>query len=106
MTVLAACVFGVKQLGSAQTTGLEQIERQAVSTWRPSQVGWNQGLWVPARAIDLSERIHKVLPTEGWSWALLQPAPHALSALSGLKPLSELRGYDQQGLGLPIEVSE
>lgn len=102
--VLAVTMLGLKQLGQRQIETVEQMSEQAAQTWRPTDLGWQSDLWVPERHIDLAERIHQVLPTEGLGWALLQPAPHALSTWSGLKPLSELSGYERGGLGLPIEV--
>lgn len=107
MGVLAASLLGLKQWFAQQHQVLQQTQAQHDLAWQSEDAGWQANLYIPdavQSAQQTRDQINRWLPIQGAQWAALQPAPHALSHLSSLKPFADLRGYSRDGLGMPVRV--
>lgn len=108
--LLALMVTGGMSLAGAQSDTLRTRANDNLAQWQRPDQGWGDAdvpLYInqfgdPEARIESALARH--LPTQGAQWAVIQPLPHALSYLSGLKPFSELRGYRRGGLGIPVEM--
>ena len=110
MGAVAALVSGALKLAAEHQRQLSKHQSRAVTVWTPTQLGWGSDenpLYVPdsgAPEAQIHNELTSTLPVSGVQWSALQPLSHSLSYLAGLKPFSELRGYQRSGLGLPIRI--
>ena len=112
--VVIACVtalaLGLKQMAAQQAEVLRGLAAKDEIAWQIKPGTWNDQAEAiyranPTRSTEtLTQKIDRWLPVHGADWALLQPLPHALSYLSGLKPLKDLVGFQRSGLGIPVQV--
>ena len=107
---VTALALGLKQMAAQQAEVLRGLVAKDEIAWQIKPGTWNgqtESIYRanPTRSTEtLTQKIDRWLPVHGADWALLQPLPHALSYLSGLKPLKDLAGYQRSGLGIPVQV--
>lgn len=111
---MIACItglaLGLKQMADQQVDILRGLAAKDERAWQVEPGTWNgqpESIYRanPTRSTEtLTQKVDRWLPVRGTDWALLQPLPHALSYLSGLKPLKDLVGYQRSGLGIPVQV--
>lgn len=107
---VTALALGLKQMAGQQAEVLRGLAAKDERAWQIKPGTWNDQAEAiyranPTRSSDtLTQKVDRWLPVRGADWALLQPLPHALSYLFGLKPLKDLAGYQRSGLGMPVQV--
>ena len=107
---VTALALGLKQMAAQQAEVLRGLAAKDEIAWQIEPGTWNgqtESIYRanPTRSTEtLTQKVDRWLPVRGTDWALLQPLPHALSYLSGLKPLKDLAGYQRSGLGIPVQV--
>ena len=107
---VTALALGLKQMAAQQAEVLRGLAAKDEIAWQIKPGTWNgqtESIYRanPTRSTEtLTQKIDRWRPVRGTDWALLQPLPHALSYLSGLKPLKDLVGFQRSGLGIPVQV--